>query len=289
MKRKLMLLLACLFVGIGLVTAQTQKVTGVVISEEDGQPVIGASVLVKGTQIGAITNVDGDFTLLNVPSSAKTLQISFVGMQTQDVAIRPNVRVILKSDAEQLDEVVVTAMGIKRDRKALGYAAQDLNSEQLNKAGTTSLASAIQGKLTGVDIRQSSGAPGASSQIVIRGARSFDGNNQPLYVIDGMPVNTTADFDTGKSVTGANYADRSIDINPEDIESVNILKGQAASALYGIRASNGVIVITTKRGYQKQYEQTKRNDFNEPECTTGFTQIRTSKYIFAGQQHCSRI
>ena len=151
-------------------------------------------------------------------SSAKTLRISFVGMQTQDVAIKPNVRVILKSDAEQLDEVVVTAMGIKRDRKALGYAAQDLNSEQLNKAGTTSLASAIQGKLTGVDIRQSSGAPGASSQIVIRGARSFDGNNQPLYVIDGMPVNTTADFDTEKSVTGANYADRSIDINPEDIE-----------------------------------------------------------------------
>ena len=180
-------------------------------------------------------------------------------MQTQDVAIRPTVRVILKSDAEQLDEVVVTAMGIKRDRKALGYAAQDLNSEQLNKAGTTSLASAIQGKLTGVDIRQSSGAPGASSQIVIRGARSFDGNNQPLYVIDGMPVNTTADFDTGKSVTGANYADRSIDINPEDIESVNILKGQAASALYGIRASNGVIVITTKRG--------SKNNMNKPSVT----------------------
>ena len=176
-------------------------------------------------------------------------------MQTQDVAIRPTVRVILKSDAEQLDEVVVTAMGIKRDRKALGYAAQDLNSEQLNKAGTTSLASAIQGKLTGVDIRQSSGAPGASSQIVIRGARSFDGNNQPLYVI----VNTTADFDTGKSVTGANYADRSIDINPEDIESVNILKGQAASALYGIRASNGVIVITTKRG--------SKNNMNKPSVT----------------------
>ena len=180
-------------------------------------------------------------------------------MQTQEVAIKPNVRVILKSDAEQLDEVVVTAMGIKRDRKALGYAAQDLNSEQLNKAGTTSLASAIQGKLTGVDIRQSSGAPGASSQIIIRGARSFDGNNQPLYVIDGMPINTTADFDTGNSVTGANYADRSIDINPEDIESVNVLKGQAASALYGIRASNGVIVITTKRG--------SKNNMNKPNVT----------------------
>ena len=128
---------------------------------------------------------DSSTAIYILDSSAKTLRVSFVGMQTQEVAIKPNVRVILKSDAEQLDEVVVTAMGIKRDRKALGYAAQDLNSEQLNKAGTTSLASAIQGKLTGVDIRQSSGAPGASSQIIIRGARSFDGNNQPLYVIDG--------------------------------------------------------------------------------------------------------
>ena len=109
MKRKLMLLLACLFVGIGLVTAQTQKVTGVVISEEDGQPVIGASVLVKGTQIGAITGVDGDFTLPNVPSSAKTLVISYIGMQTQEVAIKPSVKITLKSDTEVLDEVLVTA------------------------------------------------------------------------------------------------------------------------------------------------------------------------------------
>ena len=192
-------------------------------------------------------------------SSAGTLVISFIGLQTQEVAIQPVMKVVLKSDAETLDEVVVTAMGIKRDRKALGYAAQDLKSEELNKSGTTSLASAIQGKLTGVEIRQSSGAPGASSQIIIRGARSFDGNNQPLYVIDGMPINTSADFDTGSSVTGANYADRSIDINPEDIESINVLKGQAASALYGIRASNGVIVITTKRG--------SKNNMNRPTVT----------------------
>jgi TonB-linked SusC/RagA family outer membrane protein len=169
-------------------------------------------------------------------------------MQTQEVPVQPTVNVTLVSDTEVLEEVVVTAMGIRRDRKALGYAAQDLKSDQLSKAGTTSLANAIQGKLTGVDIRQSSGAPGASAQIVIRGARSFDGNNQPLYVVDGMPINTSADFSTGNSVTGANYADRSIDINPEDIETINVLKGQAASALYGIRASNGVIVITTKRG-----------------------------------------
>ena len=118
-----MLLLACLFVGIGLVTAQTQKVTGVVISEEDGQPVIGASVLVKGTQIGAITGVDGDFTLPNVPSSAKTLVISFVGMQTQEVTIKPHVKVILKSDSELLEEVVVTGYGTFKKASFTGAAS----------------------------------------------------------------------------------------------------------------------------------------------------------------------
>lgn len=249
MKERLFTLLACFVLSVGIMTAQTKRVTGIVTSAEDGEPVIGASVLVKGQTIGAITGIDGDFVIPNVPESAKTLVVSYVGMISQEVDIKPGtMKVALKSDSKALDEVVVTAMGIKRDRKALGYAAQDLKSDQLNKSGTTSLASAIQGKLTGVDIRQSSGAPGASSQIVIRGARSFDGNNQPLYVIDGMPINTSADFSTGNSVTGANYADRSIDINPEDIESINVLKGQAASALYGIRASNGVIVITTKRG-----------------------------------------
>ena len=246
MKRKLKLFLALFFIGIGVVMAQTQ-VRGTV-TDENGEPVIGASVLVKGTTVGTVTDIDGKFTLPEVPNSAKTLMISYIGMVTREVAIAPNLQVVLKGDTRALEEVVVTAMGIRRDRKALGYAAQDLKSDQLNKAGTTSLANAIQGKLTGVDIRQSSGAPGASAQVIIRGARSFSGNNQPLYVIDGMPINTSADFSTGNSVTGANYADRSIDINPEDIESINVLKGQAASALYGIRASNGVIVITTKRG-----------------------------------------
>ncbi|MEY8478168.1 carboxypeptidase-like regulatory domain-containing protein, partial [Bacteroides acidifaciens] len=122
MKRKLMLLLACLFVGIGLVTAQTQKVTGVVISEEDGQPVVGASVLVKGTTQGTITDVDGNFNLSNIPSSAKTLQISYIGMQTQEVAIKPQLKVILKADAQQLEEVMVTAVGIQRAERSLGYS-----------------------------------------------------------------------------------------------------------------------------------------------------------------------
>ncbi|MGL5317241.1 MAG: TonB-dependent receptor plug domain-containing protein, partial [Bacteroidales bacterium] len=244
--RRLTFLLFSLILGIGLLHAQT-KVSGTVLSAEDGQPVVGAAVMAKGTTVGTVTDFDGKFHL-NVPEGVKILKFTYVGMNPLEETVKPNMIVKMTSSSQDLDEVVVTAMGMKRDRKALGYAAQDLKSDQLNTEGTTSLASAIQGKLTGVDIRQSSGMPGASAQINIRGARSFSGNNQPLYVVDGMPISSEPDFSTGNSVTGANISDRSIDINPEDIESINVLKGQAASALYGIRASNGVIVITTKRG-----------------------------------------
>ena len=185
-------------------------------------------------------------------SSAGTLVISFIGMQSQEVKIKPNVKVVLKSDAEVLDEVVVTAMGISKEKKALAYAVQDIKGDQLTQAASTSLSSALQGKVSGVDITPSSGMPGASSQITIRGVRSFTGDNTPLYVIDGMPISSAADIDTDTrntgSVAGADFANRAVDIDPNDIESINILKGQAASALYGMRASNGVIVITTKSG-----------------------------------------
>ena len=242
-----------LFIGIGLVTAQTSRVTGLVTSEEDGQPVVGASILVNGTTLGTITDIDGKFTIANVPSSAKTLRISYVGMISQDVSIKPGViKVVLKSDAKALDEVVVTAMGISREKKALGYAVQDVKSDQLTQAANSNLAGALQGKVSGLAVKPSSGMPGASSQITIRGARSFSGDNTPLYVIDGMPITSTPDVSTdiqnNGSVSGADFANRAVDIDPNDIESINILKGQAASALYGIRASNGVIIITTKSG-----------------------------------------
>lgn len=244
MKRKLTMMLLCIM-GWVVALAQT-AISGKVVSAQDGEPIIGAAVKVKGASQGVVTNLEGQFSI-NAKAGA-TLVFSYVGMQTKEAAAKNGMKVQLESDNQQLEEVVVTAMGITRSKKSLGYASQDLKEGELSTKGTSSLANAIQGKLTGVDIRQSSGAPGASSQIVIRGARSFDGNNQPLYVIDGMPVTTTADFDTGASVTGSNISDRTIDINPDDIESINVLKGQAASALYGIRASNGVIVITTKRG-----------------------------------------
>lgn len=233
---------------LGAIAQNQRTVTGTVVYEGDNEPLIGATVMPASGTTGVITNLDGQFTL-RVPRTVKTIRVSYVGMVTREVEITDAPMLIKLSNADNtLDEVVVTAFGMKKERKGLGYAVQDLKAEDLNTDGTTSLASAMQGKLTGVDIRPSSGAPGASSQIVIRGARSFNGNNQPLYVVDGMPVESTPDYGTGNSVSGANLADRSIDINPEDIESINVLKGQAASALYGIRASNGVIVITTKRG-----------------------------------------
>lgn len=244
-------LLSLLFAVITVSTVWAQssrKVTGTVVFAEDNEPLIGASVMPVGAGTGVTTDADGKF-VINIAGNVTRLNFSYVGMATQQVEIGKGPMLVkMHAQGTELSEVVVTALGMKKDRKALGYAVQDLSAEDLNTDGTTSLASAMQGKLTGVDIRPSSGAPGASNQIVIRGARSFTGNNAPLYVVDGMPIESTPDYSTGASVTDANIADRSIDINPEDIESVNVLKGQAASALYGIRASNGVIVITTKRG-----------------------------------------
>ncbi len=227
--------------------AQTRVISGKVIFADDNEPIIGATLLVKGTQIGTSTDLDGNFSL-RVPPSANMLIVSYVGMVTQELPISNYMNIVMENTDHVIDEVVVTALGMRRDRKGLGYAAQDLKADELNKAGTTGLSEALQGKLSGVEIRPSSGMPGASSQIVIRGVRSFTGNNTPLYVIDGMPIQSTPDYSTGQSISGTDYADRSIDIDPNDIESINVLKGQAAAALYGIRASNGVMVITTKSG-----------------------------------------
>ena len=238
-----------------------KTVSGRVVSASDSEPLIGATVQAVGTSQGTSTDINGEFTV-SVNDDVKQLTISCLGYKTQVVSVAGYVNVALEEDNTLLDEVVVTAMGIKREKKALGYNTQNLKAEDLNTSGTTSLANAIQGKLTGVQVRQASGAPGSSAQIVIRGARSFSGNNTPLYVIDGMPIASTADFSTGQSVTGADYPNRSIDLNPDDIESINVLKGQAASALYGMRASNGVIVITTKRGRINSEKPTITLNFN---------------------------
>lgn len=249
MKRLLLTLSAAAGLAI-TVSAQNRTITGTVTYAGDNEPLAGATVIPVGHGAGVATDADGHFTL-TVGPDVKKINVSYVGMVTRQLAVGAEpMDIKLNTSENALDEVVVTAFGVKRDRKGLGYAVQDIKAEDLNTSGTTSLASAMQGKLSGVEIKPSSGAPGASSNITIRGVRSFSGNNAPLYVVDGMPIESTPDYvQTGNEiVTGANYADRSIDINPDDIESINVLKGQAAAALYGVRATNGVIVITTKRG-----------------------------------------
>ena len=251
MKRLVLILVAiCCY---SLSAWADKQVAGQVVDAETGEPIIGATVQPNGGGSGTATDVDGKFSL-SVPDNVKDITVSYVGMKQQVVAATSNVVVRLSGSSRELDEVVVTALGMKRDRKALGYAVQDLKADDLNTKGSTDLANAITGKISGVDIRPSSGMPGASTNIVIRGARSFEGSNQPLYVIDGMPISSESDFRNAANtaVSGTTYSQRSLDINPEDIESINVLKGQAASALYGIRASNGVIVITTKRGSQQK-------------------------------------
>ncbi|MDR1667926.1 MAG: SusC/RagA family TonB-linked outer membrane protein [Bacteroidales bacterium] len=235
-----------LSVGWSSLLAQTVQVTGTV-SDESGAILPGTTVLVKGTANGTISDGNGKYTVS--ADGDATLVFSFVGMVTQEVEVggRSVIDVSLQTGVE-LEEVVVTALGISREKKALGYAVQEIKNDQLTQAASANLATALQGKISGLSIRPSSGMPGASSQIVIRGARSFDGNNTPLYVIDGMPVSSTSDILNSDGITGTDFSNRAMDFDPNDIASVNILKGQAASALYGLRASNGVIVITTKSG-----------------------------------------
>ena len=251
MKRLFLFFLATCLVSLSALADQT--VNGTVVSEADGEPLAGATVLPFGGGSGTATDFDGKFTI-SLPDGVTDVTVSYIGMQSVTLKAVDGMTVKLSESSTDLEEVVVTAFGMKRDRKALGYAVQDLKADDLNTKGTTDLANAIQGKISGVDIRPSSGMPGAATNIVIRGARSFEGSNQPLYVIDGMPVSTESDFRnvSNDAVSGTTYSQRALDINPEDIESINVLKGQAAAALYGIRASNGVIVITTKRGSQQK-------------------------------------
>lgn len=248
MRKKIKLILAVVFVlTTQIFYAQDRSISGIV-SDGNG-PIPGANVVVKGTKSGVQTDLDGKYSI-----KAKTgdvLVFSYVGMKDLNLTVTSGsvFNLKMKEEGEELKEiVVVTAMGIKKEKKALGYATQEIKSAELTKGNNNSLSGALQGKLAGVNITPSSGAPGASSQIVIRGARSFTGNNTPLYVIDGMPIASMADYTTGNSVSGSDSANRAVDIDPNDIESINILKGQAASAIYGLRASNGVIVITTKSG-----------------------------------------
>ena len=246
--RKLLSIIAMLVVSLSMLMAQNRTVTGSVTSAEDGEPVIGATVIVPGTNTGTVTDLDGKFSL-NVPANAKQLTISYVGMASQTVNIRNNkVTVYLEADDKILDDVVVTAMGLKKSEKSLGYSAQTLKDEELTVGKVTDVTSAMAGKIAGVQISSTSGDPGQANSVIIRGISSINGSNQPLYVVDGVPLQTATmqAYDQQAAIGGIS------NINPNDIASMTVLKGAAATALYGSRAANGVIVITTKEGNSNQ-------------------------------------
>ena len=245
--RKLTFLLTCLFlVGVGLVNAQSKSVSGKVFSADDGQPIIGATVLVKGTTVGTITDADGSFKI-SLPGNAKNLIVSYIGQKTAEVEAQNNMVVKLLSEDKLIDEVIVTALGISREKKSLGYAVQDVKSDALNQASQLNVANALQGKVSGVQITQAGGAVGASQRILIRGNSSFN-SNDPLIVIDGVPMDGSAGSQYGSDGKGILDTGSGLnDINPNDIENISVLKGGSA-ALYGMRAGNGVILITTKKG-----------------------------------------
>ncbi len=250
MKRKLMLLMTCLFIGIGLVNAQISKVTGTVMSEEDGLPVVGASIVVKGTTLGTVTDMDGKFTLTNVPSSAGTLVISFIGMQTQELPIKPKMDVTLKSDTEMLGEVVVTGMQ-KMDKRLFTGAATKLSGDDVKLDGIAEVSRALEGRAAGVSVQNVSGTFGTAPKIRVRGATSIYGSSKPLWVVDGVIMEdvTEVDADALSSGDAETLISSAIaGLNADDIESFQILKDGSATSIYGARAMAGVIVVTTKKG-----------------------------------------
>jgi TonB-linked SusC/RagA family outer membrane protein len=237
------------------VFGQERTISGIVTSDQDGLPIPGVTVVVPGTTIGTITDLDGHYAL-SIPSGADSLEYRFVGMQSRRIYIgeQETIDIILHSELYTVDEVVVTALGISRESKSLGYSVTAINNEELTEGNNRSALNALQGKVAGVNITSASGAPGASTRILVRGVSSLTGSNQPLFIIDGIPV-TNSQSGSSSINGGTDFGNKINDLNPEDIESVSILKGASGTALYGSSAANGVIIITTKRGSKSSSSQ----------------------------------
>lgn len=232
--------------------AQDRRVTGTVISSEDNSEVPGVNVVVKGTSIGTITDMDGKYAI-DVPSNESILVFSYIGLTTEEIVVGSSsvIDVTMVPDLKELSEIVITAMGLEKEKRELNYATQNVDSDVITQSQQQNLANSLQGKVAGLSIRQSSGMPGSSTLMTIRGSSVLSGNNQPLMVVDGLPLESGSIFTdnvTEDRVSSTDASSRSLDINPADIESIEVLKGPAASALYGLRAGNGVILITTKSG-----------------------------------------
>jgi TonB-linked SusC/RagA family outer membrane protein len=250
--KKLVFTLLWAFAFVQFALAQT-VVSGTVTDAADGSPLPGVSVMVQGTTNGTMTDIDGKYNL-SLVQAANALEFRFLGYETQTVQIANQtlIDVVLKSSTQDLDEVVVTALGIKREKKTLTYNVQDMDAEEIVRSKQDNVINALQGNISGVQITSTGGAPGASSEIILRGATSVDGNNQPLFVVDGVPI-------SNESVSGT--TNRAADLNPDDIASISVLKGAAASALYGIEAANGAIIITTKKGKEGKVSVSVNSSF----------------------------
>lgn len=229
------------------ISQQKEIVVKGTVKDKTGETIPGANIVVKGTNSGTTTDYDGNFSL-EVPANA-ILEVSFIGYKTADVPVnnQNNIDVVLSSTVEELDEVVVTALGIKREKKSLGYAMQEIKTESMAEIRSESVANMLQGKVAGVQISQSGTGMGGSTRIILRGTTSLSGNNQPLWVVDGMPIND-GQAGSANQWGGIDYEGAAAQINPDDIESISVLKGANAAALYGSRAQNGAIIVTTKKG-----------------------------------------
>ena len=245
---RIRLFLAVLLVG-GFTALQAQAITGT-ITDAEGIPLIGASVLVDGTTTGTVTDIDGNFSL-DVPAGTEGLTITYTGFETLNVPLQVGQEVYnitMLEGATSLDEVVVTANGIERQKRDLSYSVSTIGGDEVGTVRETNVVNSLQGKVSGVQISQQSGNLGGSTKILIRGVNSLSGNNNPLWVVDGVPI-FDSNVATGSRITGGfDTGNRAQDINPDDIESISVLKGANAAALYGSRAANGAIIVTTKKG-----------------------------------------
>jgi TonB-linked SusC/RagA family outer membrane protein len=255
MRKGLLLTFTLLLALLGSVFAQERTITGTVSSADDGSPLPGVNILVAGTtNVGTVSDVSGKYTI-KLPSGYQAIEFSYIGMKSQTVTIGASniIDVAMETSAAMLEEVVVTALGIQKQAKALGYSQQEVGTKELSASRETNLTSFLTAKVAGVRVSKNSSGTGGSSSITIRGTKSLLGNNQPLFVIDGVPITNIGHGAAGSGVwDDIDLGDGMGDINPEDVESMTVLKGPNASALYGARGSNGVVLITTKSGKHKK-------------------------------------
>ena len=242
------LLVSFLFLASN-VWAQDRTISGNVTSDDDGSGLPGVNVILQGTTVGTTTDVNGSYSL-DIPSDGGTLVFSFIGLASQEVEVgaRSVVDVVMSSDVEELQEVVVTALGITKEKAALGYAVTSVGGEQLEARPEADIARLLRGKVPGVNITSQSGVSGTGTNIIIRGYTSISGSNQPLFVLDGVPIDANTYKDRGFTSGGATASSRFLDLDPNNVAEVSVLKGLAATVLYGEAGRNGVVLITTKTG-----------------------------------------